>query len=247
MDIVPYIFIGFAGFFSGILSGMSGGGGGMLMIPAFILVGLPPQVAVATGKMNALGAAFGGLSAFARTGHIRKDILKVMIPIAIGIGLATPFIFSAIDSNYFQFILGLILILLTPTLFIKKKQMHAPTKKHRVAGYVSYSGVLAVQALFGSGVGTLALFVLTLLLGTTKIEANATRRAVMAVLTPLTFIALLIGGYVALVYGIIGLISVFAGTHLGTKIALKRGEQFVTIAMAVTIAIAGTVLMISAL
>ncbi|MES2630435.1 MAG: sulfite exporter TauE/SafE family protein [Patescibacteria group bacterium] len=247
MDILPYIFIAFAGIVAGILSGISGGGGGMLMIPAFILVGLPPQVAVATGKMNGLGAALGGLSAFAKTGHIRKDILKVMIPIAIVIGLATPFIFAAINSNSFQFILGLILLLLTPTLFIKKKQLHTPKKKHKVAGYISYSGVLTMQSLFGSGVGSLALFVLTLLFGTTKIEANATKRAVTAVLTPLTFVALLVGGYVALLYGIIGFASVFIGTRIGTKIGLKKGERFVTIAMAITIAIAGTVLMVSAL
>lgn len=247
MEFLPYIFIAVVGLIAGILSGMGGGGGGMLMIPAFIAVGLPPQVAVATGKMNGLGAALGGLSAFAKTGHIRKDILKVMIPIAIVIGLVTPFIFAAINSDVFQLILGLILVLLTPTLFIKKKKLQSPKKKHRVAGYVSYSGVLSLQALFGSGVGSLALFVLTLLFGTTKLEANATKRAVTAVLTPITFVALLIGGYVALLFGLVGMASMFIGTHIGSKIALKKGEQFVTVAMAVTVAIAGIVLIVTAL
>lgn len=247
MHLLPYLFIAMAGLISGGLSGASGGGGGMLMIPAFILVGLPPQIAVATGKMNGLGAAFGGLSAFAKTGLIRKDILKIMLPIAVLIGVATPFIFAAIDSRFFQFILGLILILLIPTLFIKKKTLAIPTKKHRIAGYASYSGVLTIQSLFGAGVGTLALYVLTLLFGTTKLEANATKRAVTAVLTPITFVALLFGGYISLVYGTIGLISVFVGTHIGTKIALNRGEKFVSIAMAVTIAIAGVILMANAL
>lgn len=245
--LLPYIFIGVAGLISGILSGIGGGGGGMLMIPAFVLVGLPPQVAVATGKMNGLGAAFGGLAAFAKTGHIRKDILKVMIPAAIVVGLVTPLAFAAIDSQLFQIILGLMLILLVPTLFIKKKKLTVPSRKHKVAGYTAYSGVLTIQALFDSGVGSLALFVLTLLLGTSKLEANATKRAVTAVLTPITFIALLIGGFVSLSYGIIGFISVFIGTHIGSKIALKRGERFVTIAMAVTVVIAGAALIFSAL
>lgn len=247
MDLLPYIFIGIVGIISGILSGVSGGGGGMIMIPAFILAGLPPQQAIATGKMNGLGAAFGGLAAFARTGHIRRDILRVMIPVAIVVGLITPFVFSAIDSDIFQILLGIILILLVPTLFIKKKTLRAPSKKHKVAGYSAYSGVLTVQAIFGSGVGSLALFVLTLLLGTSKIEANATKRAVTAVLTPITFVALLIGGYVVLSYGIVGLVSVLIGTHLGSKIALKKGEEFVTIAMATVISISGVALVVSAL
>jgi hypothetical protein len=247
MDIIPYIFIAVAGFGSGVLSGMSGGGGGMLMIPAFIAVGLPPQNAVATGKMNGLGAAFGGLSAFIKTGYIRKDILKVMVPIAIVIGVTTPFIFFAIESDLFQIILGAILLLMTPTLFIKNKLSSIAAKKHRVAGYGAYSGVLTLQSLFGSGVGSLALFVLTLLFGTTKLEANATKRAITAVLTPITFIALLLGGFVVLSYGSVGMLSVFAGTHLGSKIAIKKGERFVTFAMAIVIAISGCLLIINAM
>lgn len=247
MEYLPYVFIAIVGVISGLLSGVSGGGGGMIMIPAFILVGLSPQQAVATGKMNGLGAAFGGLAAFAKTGYIRKDILRIMIPIAIVVGLITPLVFSIIESSIFQMLLGIILIALVPTLFIKKKSLNVPSKKHKLAGYSAYSGVLAVQAIFGSGVGSLALFVLTLLLGTSKIEANATKRAVTAVLTPITFIALLIGGYVVLPYGIVGLVSVFIGTHLGSKIALQQGEKFVTVAMAIIISISGLALMIAAL
>lgn len=247
MDILPYIFIGIAGLISGILSGIGGGGGGMLMIPAFIFVGLPPQQAVATGKMNALGASFGGLAAFRKSGHIRKDILRVMIPVAIVVGLVTPFVFAVIDSQLFQVILGVILILLVPTLFIKKKKLALPSKKHRVAGYTAYSGILTLQALFGSGVGSLALFVLTLLFGTSKIEANGTKRAVSAVLTPITFVALLLGGYVSLLYGIIGFASVFIGTNIGSKIALKKGDNFVAVAMAITVTLAGIALIVSAL
>jgi uncharacterized membrane protein YfcA len=246
MDIWPYIFIGFAGVASGVISGISGGGGGMLMIPAFILAGLPPQYAVATGKMNGLGAAFGGLTAFMKSGQIRKDIVRVMIPIAIIVGITTPFIFAAIDSDVFQLVLGIVLILMIPTLFIKKKDITV-TRKRTTIGYVSYTGVLALQAIFGTGVGSLALFALTLLLGTTKLEANATKRAVTAVLTPITFVALLIGGYVVLSYGIVGFLSVFVGTHVGSKIALKRGEEFVGIFMAITIGIAGVMLVYNAI
>lgn len=247
MDALPYVLIGVAGLVSGVLSGISGGGGGMLMIPVFILAGLPAQQAVATGKMNGLGAAFGGLSAFAKTGYIRKDILKVMIPVAIVIGILAPLIFAAIDSKAFQIILGAILLLMIPTLFIKKRALHPPTHRRKLAGYSAYSGVLTIQALFGSGAGSLALFVLTLLLGTSKLEANATKRAVTAVLTPLTFVALLAGGFVVLSYGIVGMISVFIGTHFGSKLAIKRGERFVSIFMAVTVAISGVALIASAL
>ena len=47
-------------------------------------------------------------------------------------------------------------------------------------------------------------------------------------------------------YGIIGLVSVFIGTHLGSKIALKQSEDFVTVAMATVIFISGIALVVSA-
>lgn len=245
MEALPFLLLAVAGLFSGFLSGMSGGGAGMLMVPIFIFAGLPPQVAVATSKMNGIGAAFGGLLAFVKTGQIRKDIVKVMIPIAVVVGITTPFIFSKIDSSIFQVILGIILMILAPTLFIRKKVRVQKSKQNSAAGYTAYSGVLIIQAMFGAGAGSVALFVMTLMLGTTKLEANATKRAVTAVLTPITFVAQFIGGYVAIIYGVIGMVSVFIGTHYGSKVALKKSDRFVTIAMAVIIAISGLVLVVT--
>lgn len=246
MDVLPYAIILVAGLGLGILSGISGGGGGFVMIPLLIFLGLPPQVAVATGKMNGLGGAFGGLTAFAKTGLIRKDIVRVMIPIAIIIGLIAPLIFSAIDAEAFQSILGFLLLALTPTLFLRRKKTTKAIKERRILGFSAYSGVLALQAIFGSGSGTLAMFVLTLLFGTSKLEANATKRAVVAVLTPVTFVSLLLSGYVSVSHGLVGMIAAFFGANIGSKIAISKGEQFATYALATITIISATILIFTA-
>lgn len=247
MDLLPYLLIAATGLLAGTLSGISGGGSNMLMLPAFILVGLPPQVAVATSKMNGLGTSIGGLSVFAKEGLVRKDILKVMAPIAIIIGIVTPFVFSAINSDVFQGILGIILVALIPTLFLKKKLAAQPSRKHKIAGYSVYTGILGLQALFGAGVGTLAMFVMPLLLGTSKLEANATKRAVTAFLGPITFAALLISGYVNLAFGAVGMAAIIIGARFGSKLAITKGEQFVGAFTAVMIGIAGISLIIDAI
>ena len=115
-----------------------------------------------------------------------------------------------------------------------------------MAGYGAYSAVLTLQSIFGSGSGSLAMFVQTLLLGTTKLEANATKRAVNSVLTPITFIALLIGGYVVIGYGLVGMTAAFIGTHIGTKIAIKQGERFAAYALAIVGLISGVLLVATA-
>lgn len=216
----------------------------MLMVPLFIAVGLSPQQAVATGKMSGLGAAFGGLAAFYKSGHIRKDILKVMIPVAVIVGLLAPLVFINLDGEIMQTIIGVVLLCMVPTLFIRKRRLHVHTKKKKGLGYALYSFVLTMQALFGSGVGSLSLFVMTLLLGTSKIEASATKRAVTAILTPLTFVGLLVAGFVHVLYGIAAVTGSFIGTHLGSRIAIKKGDEFVTYAMAAVVTLSAVLLLI---
>lgn len=246
MEILPYILIAIVGLLSGIVSGISGGGGAMLMIPAFIFAGLPPQVAVATAKMSGLGGDFGGLRAFIKSGHIRKDIIRIMIPVAIVVGLITPLVFATVDSRGFQIALAVFMILMLPTLFIKKKTLKLPTHKHKFIGYSLYSAVLFLQGIFSGGVGSLAVYVLTLLFGTSKIETIATRRAIVAVMSPIAVSALLIGGFINIGLGLAGLVTAFIGTYIGTRIILKRGERFVTAVMAITILISSIVLLIKA-
>jgi uncharacterized membrane protein YfcA len=229
--------------FMGVLSGVSGGGAGIIMFPVMLAVGLPPQIAVATMKMGGLGAAFGGLTAFRKTSHIRKDIVKVMAPIAVVIGVITPVIFQKMDSDLFEKILGVVMLLTIPLLFAKKS--FKPSKHSHFIGYTLYAISLFLVALFSAGIGYLAIFIMLFFFGASKIQANATKRVVMAFQVPITFVGLLLAGFVSLPHGITILISSYIGTHLGTKIALKEGEQFISVAMAFVALLTGLYLLVS--
>lgn len=246
MEILPYVLIIIVGLVSGVLSGIGGGGGSMLMIPLYVFLGLPAQNAVATMKFTGLGVIIGSLTAFRKTGHVRKEIVKAMIPVAIIIGLIAPLVFTVVASDTFQIILGILMLLLLPMLFLKKMKIDKPKKKHKAVGYSLFTGILFLQGVFGSGTGSLALFVLQGLFGLSKIEAMATRRAVVAVMGPIALVGVLIGGFVTIGYGIAGLVSMLVGTHIGTRITLKRGDTFITIAMAATIAVASVLMIFGA-
>ncbi len=226
----------------GVLSGVSGGGAGIIMLPVMLAVGLPPQVAVATMKMGGLGAAFGGLTAFRKTSHIRKDIVKVMAPIAVIIGIVTPVIFQKMDSDLFEKALGAVMLLTIPLLFTKKS--FKPSRHSHFVGYLLYSVSLFLVAIFSAGIGYLAIFIMLFFFGTSKIEANATKRVVMVFQVPLTFLGLLVAGFVSIPHGLTILIASYIGTHLGTKLALKKGEQFISLSMALVALLTGTYLLV---
>ena len=247
MPTLIFVFVGT--FLVGIMSGMSGGGGGILLTPLYIFLGLTPQQAVATGKLNGIGAAFGGLSAFRKSKFIRWEILKVMLPVAVVSGIAAPFVLTSIDSTIMQKILGIVMLLLAPTLLVKKSTNIKISKRvaalRKGAGYAAYSVILFFQAIFGTGIGSLVIFALTLLLGTSKLEANATRRAVTAVMAPIALIGMVGAGLVHFEYGVIGMVGAFIGTEIGTSIAIKKGEDWVGWVMAIPVVLSAVALLVA--
>jgi uncharacterized membrane protein YfcA len=247
MEILPYTIVAIVGLVSGVISGITGGGGTLLSIPTLIFLGLPPQVAVATAKMGGIGDDFGGLRVFAKSGKVRKDIITIMLPIAVIIGLITPLIFTIVESKEFQIVLALFMILMLPTLFIKKKIIKPPTRKHKFIGYSLYTTVLFLQGIFSGAIGSLAVYILTLLFGASKLETMATRRAIVAIMSPIAVTALLIAGYVHIGFGLAGIFTAFIGAHIGAKITLRSGEKFVTIVMAIAVFVSSVVLLVSAL
>jgi uncharacterized protein len=67
----------------GVLSGLLGVGGGFLLTPLLLLVGIPPTVAVATGAMPVAASSVSGAMAHFRRGNV--DLLMAAVLIAGGL------------------------------------------------------------------------------------------------------------------------------------------------------------------
>ena len=66
---INVIFLLFSGLLVGFMSGLFGGGGGFLMTPILIMLGIPPATAVGTEANHILGSSVSGAIA-----HGRKNI-----------------------------------------------------------------------------------------------------------------------------------------------------------------------------
>ncbi|MBC7433544.1 MAG: TSUP family transporter, partial [Rubritepida sp.] len=69
MSVDAFLVIGI-GFGVGWLSGLFGVGGGFLLTPALLLLGIPAPVAVASGANQVLGASTSGVIAQSRRGNV---------------------------------------------------------------------------------------------------------------------------------------------------------------------------------
>jgi uncharacterized membrane protein YfcA len=84
-EALPYVVFGVT-FIASLLSGMTGGGGGFIITPFLIAIGLTPQQSIATGKLGALGLDAGAIAAF--RGRIKqyKNFTFFLMLIAIAVG-----------------------------------------------------------------------------------------------------------------------------------------------------------------
>ena len=92
---LPFIF--FLSFVVGILSGLFGVGGGFLMTPFLIFLGIPPAYAVPNEANNILGTSISG-----STTHYLKGTLDYKMGFMIVIGGAAGTILGIITFTYFK-------------------------------------------------------------------------------------------------------------------------------------------------
>lgn len=126
----PPIFVGL-GFLVGFLVGLTGVGGGALMTPSLIFLGIEPLTAVGTDLLYATITRVFGLFFHGRRGRIRYDIaLRLLvgsIPAVFMGGLILRGLNREALNAYLTLLLGLILVT-SAFLSILKGELHVPVR-----------------------------------------------------------------------------------------------------------------------
>jgi len=231
---------------SSTISGMSGGGGGFITIPYFLFIGMTPAHALATSKLSGIGVSVGSLTAFKGKGLVHKRLVIPFMLITGVFAIISAWLIPRLDAALFQRMIAVVLIVLAPTLFIKKAALQ-PGPRSRpwiVLGFVAYAAFSFLQTLVGTGMGSILVLVLMFLFGLGALEANATKRVAQSVQSVILFVLLALQGLVMWWHGLAGLLGAVIGSHIGTHIALKKGATFVKIMLALVMVTSGIALLL---
>lgn len=231
-------------FLSSVISGMSGGGGGFIMTPFFLLIGLSPQQIVANATIAGAGLGTSSLIAMRGKQLISRRFLVPLVVLTIIFTLLAMLVLPKIKSGMFEVMVGALLVLLAPTLFINKASLQ-PGERSRTSialGYVVYAVILFASAI-GGGLATLLFLPLMFLMGLSALQSNALRRMLMLVQAAVAFLIVLPQGFIVWSYAITTLAGCYLGGHIGTKIALRRGERFVKYSLAAIMVVSGIALL----
>lgn len=245
----PYdlIAVGFIGFFLAILSGIAGGGGGFIMTPMLIFLGLSPAQAVATGKLGGLSMAVGSLVGMKSSRKLNKKILISGIVLSIISGFLASKLIVNIDEDVYGNILGIALILIAPIMFIKKIGHHEKviSRNKQILGYLGLFLALFLQGTLSGGMGVFVGVALMSGLGLDAIQSNITKRITQLVLNSVIVLSLIGSGLILWSVAAVMISVNLLGSAVGGHIAVKKGSAFVSSVMAGLALVSGAVLLLS--
>lgn len=219
------------------LTGLAGfvdavaGGGGLISIPAYMLAGCPPHIAIATNKVSAGMGLITANYRYARSGYVRWKLSAVCALAALCGGSIGAKLSLMLSDRYFKI---LMLFILPVTAFVVMRGRVLSDDREElgfmrtaVIACIVAETVGAYDGFYGPGSGT---FMLLLLAGAAHMklqEANATAKVINLCTCLSSLFVYLINGQVLLLLGLAASLTSTIGAWIGTRFFDKGGAKAV--------------------
>ncbi|MDX5334110.1 MAG: sulfite exporter TauE/SafE family protein [Gammaproteobacteria bacterium] len=233
MDLVQQFWLFVIALVANLFSAFSGGGAGLVQLPALIFLGLPFPVALATHKVASVALGLGATLRHRREGGIDWRFAGFILACGLpGVVLGASIILSVPDRAA-EIALGIltsalgIYSILRPSLGQEARRKHRDRRGFLIGGSVLF----LIGALNGSLTSGTGLFVTLWLIGWFGLDYRA------AVTYTLILVGLFWNGVGALTLGMLGeiawdwlpalLLGSLLGGYLGAHLAIKKGNRWI--------------------
>jgi len=227
------------GFVAGTINTLAGGASS-ITVPLLVLVGLPGTVANGTNRIGifvqsvwaALRFRAAGFSGFAHSAPI-------LLPTCAGATLGAWWVSTLADRTFEQ-LFGIVMVLLLLPMLAGQRwsigSTDAPQRFRPAIEVVLFFAIGVFGGAFQAGVGLLLLAALNAM-GHDLVRANSIKVVVNAVLTAVAVPIFIWRDQVAWLPALFLTIGFIAGSTLGVRLAVHRGERVIRPAVAVAIAL----------
>lgn len=224
------LFLMASAFFAGFIDSMAGGGG-LISLPATLLAGIPPQLALGTNKFMASAGTTFAFITYARNNMIVWRVAAI--------GLFFSLAGSAAGSKTALYLsneaLGKVLIFMLPLAalltFMPVGRARQADTPGAAALYIATPLVCAAigfyDGFFGPGTGTLMLLSLHFFLGLDLVKASGTTKVFNLASNVSSLVVFLINGKVLFLAALPMAAANVAGNILGSRLAIKRGSGLI--------------------
>ncbi len=225
------VFLCTAGFFAAFVDSIAGGGG-IISVPAFLMAGIPPHIALGTNKFSSTCASLTSSLKFMQSGNVDFKILKFLIPFTlIGaiLGVHTVLI---IDTKYLNIIvLTLLLFVGIYSLFSRnvgiENKFQNMNKKNLFLGMLLALFLGFYDGFFGPGTGSFLIFGLIAVYKFDFVRSAGNGKVLNFISNISALIMFALKGQINYKVGIPVAFFMIIGAKFGTKVALKNGSRFI--------------------
>jgi len=241
INYLTLFFLCIAAFAAGFIDSIAGGGG-LISLPALLISGVPPHIALGTNKLqSACGTTLATIN-YGRKGKIIWYIAFLGVPFALIGSLLGARLTLIISPD----ILTKILIFLLPPATILMFLSNILLKRGEKFTYKIKRDAIVIPAVcfvigfydgfYGPGTGTFMIVFLVLFANISLLHASATSKVFNLASNVGALIAFIAAGSVNYMLGFFMAIANIAGNLVGSNLAIKKGnktiQRFVYIAIA---------------
>lgn len=219
----------FASFVAGYIDSIAGGAG-LILIPSFILAGLPPQVALGQEKLVSTIGTIAAIKNFIKN----KSVIWSVVPVGIVAGLIGAYIGAKVILLLSAQVLSIIIVCLLPVGLLIAVLKNKITNNSNIKKETSFITAFLVcflvgfyDGFFGPGTGSLFIIALTIINKFGLLQASATSKIFNFSSNIGAFVAFAIAGKIAYIIGIPMVIASLFGNHIGSKHAIKTNGEII--------------------
>lgn len=206
------------------------GGGGLITIPALLMTGMPPALALGTNKLQACGGSFSASLYFIRQKAVNlREVWLLILMTFIGATVGTILV-QIMDTSVIKKAIPFLVLMIglyflfTPTLGNNDRQQRF---SYVAFAFTAGFGIGFYDGFFGPGAGSLFSLAFVTLLGFNLAKATAHAKVLNFTSNFASFIFFLIGGQMLWSVGFAMMIGQILGATLGAKMVLSKGKALI--------------------
>ena len=231
MTYIEIIVLIVAGVFTGFINTLAGGGS-IISLSVLMFLGLPPSVANGTNRIGVAVQTFTAVASFKKQKVLdHKKALLLSIPAVFG-SVVGANIAIDINDKIFENVFAVIMIfMLFFILFKPQKYLYGRkeliNKKISIWQIVIFFCIGIYGGFIQVGIGYFLLASIVLGAGYDLIKANAIKVLIAMFITIIALVIFIINGEIRWMYGIIMAAGTMIGALIASKLAVKKGVNFV--------------------
>ena len=225
-DVTVYIILFFVALIASAIDAIAGGGG-LLVVPTMLLLGMNPLVTLGTNKLQScFGTATSSFNYY-KNGLLKEKNIYFLISLSFIGSLIGTLLVSQLSNELLANLIPILLISAAIFLILNKGNRLNISKSLIIAFTPLILIIGFYDGFFGPGTGTF--FVLTFLIikGRNLMEATAATKVLNFTSNFASYIVFQTKGFVIIELALIMAIAQIIGAYVGSKLAIKNGEKFV--------------------